>query len=145
MKTNTNYNGQEHHVLKCMYLDFKDLTDTHLGVIKKGRSTPEIDLLETRIIDLEESFDHDEINDLRESHLPKEKQLSFNDQLALSDLKTKYPHLFKEVPMQNIKEFFLELINKKTTPERKVIEKQLSMQDHFDLEQMMRLKEEEIN
>ena len=146
MKTNTNYRGQEYWVLQCMYQDFKDLLKIHMRIILTGRETPEISLLERRITALEETMTPEDVCFVvRQMFLPKEKQLSDQERNLLHTLKIKYPIMFKNVDYQNIRTFFIEVLNHKPTPERKVIERQLSMQDHFDLEQMMRLKDEEIN
>lgn len=146
MKTNTNYRGQEYWVLQCMYQDFKDLLKIHMRIILTGRETPEISLLERRITALEETMTPEDVClVMRQMFLPKEKQLSNEEKTQLFTLKTKYPFMFADVKIQNIRTFFIEVLNHKPFPEKKVIERQLSMQDHFDLEQMMRLKEDEVN
>jgi len=146
MKTNTNYRGQEYWVLQCMYQDFRDLLKTHMRIVLTGRETPEITLLEKRITALEETMTPEDVCFVvRQMFLPKEKQLSDEERNLLHTLKIKYPIMFKNVDYQNIRTFFIEVLNHKPTPEKKVIERQLSMQDHFDLEQMMRLKEDEVN
>lgn len=146
MKTNTNYRGQEYWVLQCMYQDFKDLLKIHMRIILTGRETPEISLLERRITALEETMTPEDVClVMRQMFLPKEKQLSDQERNLLHTLKIKYPIMFKNVDYQNIRTFFIEVLNHKPFPEKKVIERQLSMQDHFDLEQMMRLKEDEVN
>ena len=146
MKTNTNYRGQEYWVLQCMYQDFRDLLKTHMRIVLTGRETPEITLLEKRITALEETMTPEDVClVMRQMFLPKEKQLSDEERNLLHTLKIKYPIMFKNVDYQNIRTFFIEVLNHKPFPEKKVIERQLSMQDHFDLEQMMRLKEDEVN
>ena len=146
MKTNTNYRGQEYWVLQCMYQDFRDLLKTHMRIVLTGRETPEITLLEKRITALEETMTPEDVCFVvRQMFLPKEKQLSDEERNLLHTLKIKYPIMFKKVDYQNIRTFFIEILNHKPFPEKKVIERQLSMQDHFDLEQMMRLKEDEVN
>ena len=146
MKTNTNYRGQEYWVLQCMYQDFRDLLKTHMRIVLTGRETPEITLLEKRITALEETMTPEDVCFVvRQMFLPKEKQLSDKERNLLHTLKIKYPIMFKNVDYQNIRTFFIEVLNHKPFPEKKVIERQLSMQDHFDLEQMMRLKEDEVN
>jgi len=145
---NTNYNGIEHHVLDCMYKDFKELLSHHLRVVKEGRSTPEINLLEERITALEEDLNvKDELYPTRDRYLPKEKQMSDKDKHDLYSLKKKYPLLFKDQKLQNIKEFFVEVLSYKQTPtpQVKVIERELTQEDHYDLHTMMKLKDDEVN
>ena len=147
-KINTNYNGIEYHVLHCMYEDFKDLISTHWYVVSKGRPTPEINLLEERITALEEDLNvKDDLFNMRQSYLPKEKRMSDKDRTDLYFLKKKYPLLFKDQKLQNIKEFFVEVLSYKQTPtpQVKVIERELTQEDHYDLHTMMKLKDDEVN
>jgi hypothetical protein len=147
-KINTNYNGIEYHVLHCMYEDFKDLISTHWYVVSKGRPTPEINLLEERITALEEDLNvKDDLFNMRQSYLPKEKRMSDKDRTDLYFLKKKYPLLFKDEKLQNVKEFFIEALSYKQTPtpQVKVIERELTQEDHYDLHTMMKLKDDEVN
>ena len=147
-KINTNYNGIEYHVLHCMYEDFKDLISTHWYVVSKGRPTPEINLLEERITALEEDLNvKDDLFNMRQSYLPKEKRMSDKDRTDLYFLKKKYPLLFKDEKLQNVKEFFIEALSYKQTPtpQVKVIERELTQEDHYDLNTMMKLKDDEVN
>jgi hypothetical protein len=150
IKTNTNYNGQEYWVLRCMYQDFKDLLSTHMRIILSGRGTPEINLLEERIIALEETMTPEIVNfEMRQSHLPKEMRLSNVDRSQLYNLKTKMPNLFKDLKIQNIRSFFIEILNRKSnvdgSPRENVVVRELTMDDHYDLHTMMKLKDDEVN
>jgi len=50
------------YILRCMYLDLKDLLDSHEYIVSKGRKTPEIELLENRIREFETEISDSEIN-----------------------------------------------------------------------------------
>jgi hypothetical protein len=131
-----------------MYEDFKDLISTHWYVVSKGRPTPEINLLEERITALEEDLNvKDDLFNMRQSYLPKEKRMSDKDRTDLYFLKKKYPLLFKDEKLQNVKEFFIEALSYKQTPtpQVKVIERELTKEDHYDLHTMMKLKDDEVN
>jgi hypothetical protein len=131
-----------------MYEDFKDLISTHWYVVSKGRPTPEINLLEERITALEEDLNvKDDLFNMRQSYLPKEKRMSDKDRTDLYFLKKKYPLLFKDEKLQNVKEFFIEALSYKQTPtpQVKVIERELTQEDHYDLHTMMKLKDDEVN
>ena len=150
---NTNYNGIEHHVLHCMYKDFKDLLSAHWSVILKGRSTPEINLLEERITALEEDLIESysphllTLYGLRSKYLPTEKQMSAGDRSQVYSLQKKFPDLFGKRKLQNVKDFFIEMLSHKQTPtpQVKVIERELTIEDHYDLHTMMKLKDDEVN
>ena len=84
---------------------------------------------------------------MRQSYLPKEKRMSDKDRTDLYFLKKKYPLLFKDEKLQNVKEFFIEALSYKQTPtpQVKVIERELTKEDHYDLHTMMKLKDDEVN
>ena len=152
-KINTNYNGIEFHVLHCMYEDFRELLSAHMPIVLKGRPTPEINLLEERITALEEDLIESysphllTLYGLRSKYLPTEKQMSAGDRSQVYSLQKKFPDLFGKRKLQNVKDFFIEMLSHKQTPtpQVKVIERELTIEDHYDLHTMMKLKDDEVN
>ena len=83
-----------HWVLRCMYLDLKDLLSIHTSFKKRNRKTPEIKLLEQRIIDVENQFDKSDIVSIRNQFLKNEDKLDPQEELVFTSFVKKLPKLF---------------------------------------------------
>ena len=103
-----------HYVLNCMYLDLRDLLSIHTSFKKRNRKTPEIKLLEQRIIDVENQFDKSDIVSIRNQFLKNEDKLDPQEELVFTSFVKKLPKLFnfsffdmKE--MKSASDFFLDI------------------------------------
>lgn len=96
------------YILRCMYLDLYDLLSPHTYIVKKNRKTPEIKLLESRIIEMESKLDFAEVLDVRVMFDKKTYGFNISQKMHMSKLR-KYLD-FSQVTIGSATDFFTKLI-----------------------------------